>query len=135
MKCWCSSSVHDMLPLVCHPDQSTPVPQGLRKCLLNMLPFPPPGDHPNPGIEPTSLVFPTLAGGTTQGSINDVNNIMIIKMEKDGELEEGGSLLHRGQKFSGSAICSCVESSMCLMNFVQDLQVKLQGATCFPLAA
>ena len=26
------------------------------------LPFPPPGDHPNLGIEPTSLVSPTLAG-------------------------------------------------------------------------
>ena len=47
------------------------------------MPLPPPGDLPNPGIEPTSLVFPTLAGGTTHGSINDVNNIMIIKMEKE----------------------------------------------------
>ena len=27
------------------------------------LPFPPPGDLPNPGIEPTSLVSPALAGG------------------------------------------------------------------------
>ena len=26
------------------------------------LPFPPPGNLPNPGIEPTSPVFPTLAG-------------------------------------------------------------------------
>ena len=26
------------------------------------LPCPPPGDLPNPGIEPTSLMFPTLAG-------------------------------------------------------------------------
>ena len=26
------------------------------------LPFPPPGDLPNPGIEPTSLMFPALAG-------------------------------------------------------------------------
>ena len=29
----------------------------------SMLPFPPPGDLPNPGIEPTSLVVPVLAGG------------------------------------------------------------------------
>ena len=27
------------------------------------LPFPPPGDLPNPGIEPVSLVSPALAGG------------------------------------------------------------------------
>ena len=27
------------------------------------LPFPPPGGLPNPGIKPTSLVSPTLAGG------------------------------------------------------------------------
>ena len=27
------------------------------------LPFPPPGDLPNPGIEPTSLTSPALAGG------------------------------------------------------------------------
>ena len=27
------------------------------------LPFPPPGDLPDPGIEPTSLASPVLAGG------------------------------------------------------------------------
>ena len=35
------------------------------------MPFPPPGDLSNPGIEPTSLVSPTLAGGflpLSQGS-------------------------------------------------------------------
>ena len=29
----------------------------------NGLPFPAPGDHPDPGIEPKSLVSPALAGG------------------------------------------------------------------------
>ena len=29
----------------------------------NALPFPPPGDLPKPGIQPTSLVSPALAGG------------------------------------------------------------------------
>ena len=29
----------------------------------NGLPWPPPGDLPDPGIEPTSLLFPALAGG------------------------------------------------------------------------
>ena len=27
------------------------------------LPFPPPGDLPNPGMKPVSLAFPALAGG------------------------------------------------------------------------
>ena len=27
------------------------------------LPFPPPGDLPNPGIEPAALMIPALAGG------------------------------------------------------------------------
>ena len=27
------------------------------------LPFPPPGDLPDPGIQPTSVVFPALASG------------------------------------------------------------------------
>ena len=27
------------------------------------LPFPSPGDLPDPGMEPTSLMFPALAGG------------------------------------------------------------------------
>ena len=30
----------------------------------NEFPFPPPGDLPNKGIKPTSLVSPALAGGT-----------------------------------------------------------------------
>ena len=49
-------------------------PQGLvRQALLSMgfprqeywngLPFPPPGDLPDPGIKPKSLVSPELAGG------------------------------------------------------------------------
>ena len=34
----------------------------LRTEYWNGLPFPPPGDLPNPGIEPKSLVSPALAG-------------------------------------------------------------------------
>ena len=30
---------------------------------LELLPFPPPGSHPNPGIQPVSLASPALAGG------------------------------------------------------------------------
>ena len=35
----------------------------LQARILEWLPFPPPGDLPNPGIEPASLTSPALAGG------------------------------------------------------------------------
>ena len=35
----------------------------LRQEYWSRLPFPPPGDIPDPGIEPTSLMPPALAGG------------------------------------------------------------------------
>ena len=34
-----------------------------RQKYLNGLPFPSPGSLPNPGVEPTSLTSPALAGG------------------------------------------------------------------------
>ena len=34
-----------------------------RQAYLKELPFPPPGDVPDPGITPLSLVSPALAGG------------------------------------------------------------------------
>ena len=42
------------------------------------LPFPPPGDLPDPGIESVSPVPPALAGGffTTEPPGNPVNTIM-----------------------------------------------------------
>ena len=35
----------------------------LQARILEGLPCPPPGDLPNPGIEPVSLMSPALAGG------------------------------------------------------------------------
>jgi len=35
-----------------------------REEYLSGLPFPPPGDLPDPGIEPTSPVSPALEGGS-----------------------------------------------------------------------
>ena len=41
----------------------TPLSMGLsQKEYWNRLPFSPPGDPPDPGVEPTSPVTPTLAG-------------------------------------------------------------------------
>ena len=42
----------------------SPLPMGFpRQEYWGVLPFPPPGDLPNPGIEPVSLTSPALAGG------------------------------------------------------------------------
>ena len=51
------------------------------------LPCPPPGDLPNPGIEPVSLTSPALAGGlfTTSAKIQKKKNILKEKSEKDLE--------------------------------------------------
>ena len=45
-------------------DPMAPLSKGFsRKEYWSGLPFPPPGDLPNPGIEPMSLTSPALAGG------------------------------------------------------------------------
>ena len=45
-------------------DYQTPLSVGFsRQEYWSGLPCPPPGDLPNPGIEPTSLMSPSLAGG------------------------------------------------------------------------
>ena len=46
----------------------------LQTRILRGLPHPPPGDLPDPGIEPTSLMSPALAGGffTTSGTTNKI---------------------------------------------------------------
>ena len=49
-------------PMDCSPPgSSVHVILQARRC--NELPFPPPGDLPDPGIEPASLMSPTLVGG------------------------------------------------------------------------
>ena len=40
----------------------------LQARILEWLPFPPPGDLPNPGTEPASLTSPALAGGFSTAS-------------------------------------------------------------------
>ena len=50
------------------------------------LPFPPPGDLPDPGIEPTSPASPALAGGffTTEPPGEPNSNIMACYMGSSG---------------------------------------------------
>ena len=40
---------------------------GISQAGILELPFPSPGDLPDPGMEPTSLMFPALAGGFFTG--------------------------------------------------------------------
>ena len=49
------------------------------------LPCPPPGDLPNPGLKPTSLMSPALAGGffTTRATC-DICNPCKLKYLRDG---------------------------------------------------
>ena len=46
-----------------------------REEYLSGLPFPPPGDLPDPGIEPTSPVSPVLAGGFFSATWEALNHI------------------------------------------------------------
>ena len=55
-------------PTLCDPidvAQQAPLSLGFsRQEYWSGLPCPPPGDLPDPGIEPKSLTFPALAGGS-----------------------------------------------------------------------
>ena len=54
-------------PTFCNPTDYTrkaPASMGFSRLeYWSGLPCPPPGDPPDPGIEPTSLLFPALTGG------------------------------------------------------------------------
>ena len=65
-QCMCVCSVSKSCSTVGPPCtvacQALPYMGFFRQEYRNELPFPPPGDLPNSGIEPTSPVFPALAG-------------------------------------------------------------------------
>ena len=56
------------------------------------LPFPPPGDLPNPGLEPTSLASPTLAGGSfTPWGSPFFRRVALFRLKCDPSLSIGTS--------------------------------------------
>ena len=67
------------------------------------LPFPPPLDHLNPGIEPASVASPALSGGffTTRATWEDclLHIHVLIESHRHSEFAEGGWLY--------MCICSC----------------------------
>ena len=62
----CVRSGAQLCPVLCDPwteAQEAPLSMGFsRQEYWNGLPFPSPGDLPDPGMEPVSLVSPVLAG-------------------------------------------------------------------------
>ena len=57
----------------------SPVHGILQARILEWLPFPPPGDLPNAGIEPACLTSPALAGGFfTTGTTWDLGRQQLI---------------------------------------------------------
>ena len=61
------SSVAQSCLTLCNPTGSSPSGSSvhgiLQARIMVALPCPPPEDLPNPGIKPTSLMYPALAGG------------------------------------------------------------------------
>ena len=64
------------------------------------LPSPPPGDLPNPGIEPASLMSPALAGGffTTSATWEAPSELcrqpLFVTGLENGSLLPGGTILY-----------------------------------------
>ena len=68
-ECVCVCSVAQLYPTLCESMDYNPVLQAplsmgsSRQEYWSDLPFPPPGDLPNPGIKPASPRLPTVGGG------------------------------------------------------------------------
>ena len=77
--CMGSCSVAQSCQTLCDP--MAPLPMAFsRQGYWSRLPFPPPGDLPNPGIKLTSLVPPALAGGflTTEPSRKPIFSCVVL---------------------------------------------------------
>ena len=71
----CSSRLFGTLWTLAH---QAPLSVGFsRQEYCSGLPCPPPGDFPNPGIEPTSVTSPTQAGGFFTTSATWTNNLKL----------------------------------------------------------
>ena len=87
-------SVAQLNPTLCnHMDCSPPGSSvhGILQARIHGLPCPPPGDLPDPGIKPMSLMSPALAGGffttsTTRGAPSIFQLSLNITVEKPAPL-------------------------------------------------
>ena len=76
------------------------------------LPCPPPGDLPDPGIEPMSLVSPALAGGffTTSATWNSLVAQMVKSLQGRNPGLIPGSGISPGEGNGNPLQCSCLEN-------------------------
>ena len=91
-----------------------------RQEYCSRLPFPPPGDLPNPGIEPSSLMSPALAGRffttSTRVAISEDRIMKILKEEGDGR-RSGRRLFQRKSEYKDSV----VEMHLIFFNQLQEV--------------
>ena len=89
----CVCSVAHSCPTLCSPVDCSPQDplsvEFFRQGNWNALPFPPPGDLPNPGIEPRSPASPTLAGGFFSAEPPGKQVITPLGYPKGLDLESG----------------------------------------------
>ena len=114
------------------PDSSVGFP---RQEYWSGLPFPPPGDLPDPGIEPVSLVPPALAGGffTTV----PLGKPLLSRVCQLSRMEIGTSALSRLQNYPGCRECPLFRVSVkCLLlscSVVSDFVTPQMEAPGFPV--
>ena len=126
--CVCCS-VTQLCPTLCNPiDYSPPgsTVRGISQARILVL-FPSPGDLPDPGIEPTSLVSPALAGGffatVASKTVLKIMNFLFRKnsMKKNNKSQlqsRDNSVYILSHLFSILKICTCVYRIMLCIVYV-----------------
>ena len=128
--CVCVRSVTKSCLTLCDPmDCSLPgsLSMGLsRQEYWTGLPCPPPGDLPDPGIEPVSPVSPTLAGGffTTSATWKAPNTHDIHIMR--------ASVWHRAQHTVGLQLRGCLSHTLTLSSQPSPIRAPFLLITPFP---
>ena len=75
-------------PMDCSPPGSSDLGIFQARTHWSGLPFPPPGDLPNPGIEPTSLMSPALAGGFFTTSVISRTSLVALSVKSLPAMQE-----------------------------------------------
>ena len=120
----CSISRVQLFVTSCTVVHQAPLPVGFfRPGYWTGVPFPPPGDPPDPGIEPESLASPTLVG---RQSLYHYATWEAYKLENLAArrlhmLQCGGQLtistwtlpIHRESKLRDGGVCHCSVAESC----------------------
>ena len=77
-----------------------PPSMGFSRQYWNGLPCPPPGDLPDPGMEPMSLVYPALAGRLfTSGATWEAPRVLQDRLNQEQRPVVPGQILRTRQRF------------------------------------